>query len=401
MKRFHSAASQLFARWIKQSITVGAIDVAIAPEGRGYVVSADYRLYDLGNDSSRDSYYLDPGPSPLPLVDASSDTAHVGLRSPGGPIRPIVLNLKTGGRWEHGNVRLVYRWEPEVHQPSHMGRPTHLVLPTALHRVLGSEDLPSPLPIISVRVHGEHGLVVRGVRATLDPAPSVDVVPYTQALIHESPTSSPQVSSSLVILSKRLAQVLPPAKAATLSDRAKTILDYFGTLTATGVPAMVVLFHPDEWPSSWGAAVKALHESNHIRPLEVVNDYELATQLATIWWGVGCTLVGRRSRDWLSAICSTFALKYFEDSDPPTYQRLVRALHVRAGLLPGAGPLSRLRRIVIPERNVQLTQYLLNAGQNSSEFYRVVGTFIRSNWGKAIDIGKLIERLQAVGLAAR
>jgi hypothetical protein len=176
-----------------------------------------------------------------------------------------------------------------------------------------------------------------------------------------------------------------------LVERAARILEFFAKAFGTAVPATIVLLHHDEWPNDWGAAVRATTIRKRSGTEDVFSDYELAADIATIWCGVGCSLLGKGSYEWASAIMSALGLTYVAATAPKAHERLVQALRSRQRpRLPGGPVMSRLRRMIAGPSADELTNRLIGEAGTNPALCEKLGAFVRANWGERIETPRFL-----------
>lgn len=366
---------------------VRTIDVSTRPGAKGTgdtIVTARFVLGG-GQDMPTRPLLLDARTCPFPILRLESNTLTLSVRLTGRresllPFACVPQSL------DGASIEMDILWLAE-------GR--DFVLPNMLPAVVG--DVPGrPRPAIEVHQAGNHGLLLAGI--PMVPGELAWGSPLIEAVL----VRGKAVGKRRLVFTEMLAAEFDEHQIQRSEELVDLVLRFFEREldVAPGVRVTARAAREFLGKRLRGGSCIVLDDGDiRLGPAEGnPSDFLLAFQLASVWWGGGCQITGRRREELVTAIRVFLALRWLGWMDagevPETVERLrafcsLRFLKNRAYAMQEGYRRDVASRIVLA---------LFDEANHSSGVMDVLRDLTREAWGRRIAAEIVASRLRDAGV---
>jgi hypothetical protein len=306
-------------------------------------------------------------------------------------------------------VRFRYTWNPTTQERLPRLHPLCLVMPNCLYQpasLVSHERRISVrrLPKVQVRLEAPGTqLILGGISSDYSPTTQGNgSPPLLQALLlfREGCDSEDAFTADEdpVVVSPTLAQNLSGERLRLLQSRTRELLAFFGSLFG-GTPLMrLILIHPRDCRgltrAAAGAAVLGISPRDASAGLgKAVNIEPLATQVASLWWGGGCRLIGRDAEGVESAIRTALALLWLSVIDRERCERALYAHRKRAGSSSAVDFWTRLVGPIAVGKATRLALSVFEELQGGAGLAPKLAAYTKQHWGCLIPARRFLDDL--------
>lgn len=319
-----------------------------------------------------------------PLAVAAIEGLGVDLDEPGDGVRrtPFVRARRLGSDWRGCAIRCWLDWP----DPGVSGGPVAVVVPDMLPRLVVQRRRSMPRPDLTSLPSAPPWLHV-------DTLSSLDGRRTLQIVLRRKDSFLVPVRTSgnvVISLSKRLVDALPAGGADRANALFHSLVTFFSRFLDTRLAIGLSVVTPGELgriavrPAGLciGTTPEELGEG-----FETPLDFNVARKVAGIWWGAGCRIVGRSSREWEEAVRAALALTWIEAlEDTAQFERITarlkrwrRKLFVHDWI---AAPQGLARPRLVAARTLRLFHLL----HESPQAVVVLRELTRATWGRSISV---------------
>jgi hypothetical protein len=336
----HFAASKrrrvIFAQ-SASDVSFGRTLIEVLMSGDVYAFKVEHELHTRGFESQR-PLILDLARCPFLLYEISCSAS---LR-PSQDGQLLFLHLGPGATWNGARIKYELRWNP-AHPKESVDAASCLHFPSMLPSPIGiswSEEASAAYPqqiIHFVPDELARELLVSGLPlqyggAISGPTAFLDLVVARGTAGVEPIAGRPQSSARI---SNAVKALVGQGGAAQLSAACATSLEflqgYLGQLAGLGITVCLSEDLPDAMHI--GGPLLSFQRSDFDRyPLGSFGfGVELTRELASIWWGCGCRLLGKHSKEVASAIGGALSLHWGRAKDTEGSSKTIAAYEGLAG----------------------------------------------------------------------
>lgn len=178
------------------------------------------------------------------------------------------------------------------------------------------------------------------------------------------------------------------------------LAEYFGL--ARGLSVLLTSKHVAEEPPWIGTGCRVQVDANEFATVGtdwVVAEHNLVRQLATIWWGHGCRLVGNQSVEMQWAIATLAALAWTRETGSRARLQPLLAHYRRLASMPALQARWHAMQGVVDNRRLARLVLSLNRDLENGGNLRAIRALTRSAWGHFVSADVALRSLWPVGEA--
>jgi hypothetical protein len=310
---------QVFARKAPAGLHVRRLELSFQPDGEDLLITAVYIL-ECPDASQREPFVFDFTQTSLVLERFACHVATIDPPpSPGARphVFPAVV-LEAGAEWNGTRIELTLRWRREGWDAIRC-----LVVPDSFPTIIRRFRDSDPLPARTlVQITGDgHGELLRIGGVPAPPEISASRADLLQAVVMRSTDcveAGVGAGQPPMIFSTRLVSGLRADEPGRMADMVRAIMRYLTSSLGFDPGAVIVGKHSNDATQTsgflpHGACFNASPESIGFGSARgTPADFYLSPQLAGVWWGGGCKIVGHRAQELESALCLAYGLSWMD-----------------------------------------------------------------------------------------
>jgi len=395
-----------------RDVHLHSVTIMIGRHQDSYAIDADLEIHRPEGSGLRPLLFR-RFESPLQLDAVSAEEASVftpAQFSKETQYSTVGLISRGQAKADGTRVRFRYTWNPKTQERLPRLHPLCLVIPNCLYQpasLVSRERRISvrKLPKVRVRLEARgQQLILGGISSEYSPTTQGNgSPPLLQALLlfREGCDSEYAFTAEghSVVVSPTLAQNLSGERLRVLKSRTHELLAFFGSLFGATPLMRLILIHPRDGRgltrAATGAAVLGVSPRDAAAGLgRAVNIEALATQVASLWWGGGCRLIGRDAEGVESAIRTALALWWLSVIDRETCERALYAHRKRAGSSSAVDFWTSLGGPIAVGKATRLALSVFEELQGgSSGLAPRLAAYTKQQWGYLIPVRQFIDDL--------